>query len=71
MGLFWYVLYRDGIAHGVRRAHDLDGAIVVAGALLREGRDVVQLGPTDKKRRDATIGGHEIRRLCSELASLP
>jgi hypothetical protein len=41
-----------------------DAAIVAAERLNRDGREVVQVGPLDKRRADEAIGTSEIRRLC-------
>jgi hypothetical protein len=60
----WYVLFRDGFGHGVRATDCFDTAIVTAGHLHRDGREVVQVGPLDKRRADEVIGTSEIRRLC-------
>jgi len=60
----WYVLYRDDFGHGVRAADGFDAAIVTAGHLHRDGRDVVQVGPLDEKRANEAIGTSELRRLC-------
>jgi len=51
----WYVLYRDGPGHSIREADGFDAAIVAAWQLNRDGRDVVQIGPLDKKRANEVI----------------
>jgi hypothetical protein len=63
----WYVLYHDGIAHYVRRAGDLEGAIRAAACLLADGRVVDQVGPLNDEDRDGVIGPSEIRQRCAAL----
>jgi len=64
----WYVLYRDGPGHSIREADGFDAAIVAAWQLNRDGRDVVQIGPLDKKRANEVIGASEIQRVCALIA---
>jgi hypothetical protein len=63
----WYVLYHDGIAHYVRRAGDLEGAIRAAACILADGRVVDQVGSLNDEHRDRVIGPSEIRQRCAAL----
>src|SRR5260370_29046468 len=63
----WYVLYHDGIAHYVRRAGDLEGAIRAAACLLADGRVVDQVGSLNDEDREDVIGPSEIRQRCAAL----
>jgi hypothetical protein len=63
----WYVLYHDGIAHYVRRAGDLDGAIRAAACILADGRVVDQVGSLNDEDREDVIGPSEIRQRCAAL----
>jgi len=63
----WYVLYRGRHGHSVRAVSCFDGAVSIASQLRREGREVVQLGPRDRRRADEVIGAGEIQRLCAGL----
>jgi hypothetical protein len=66
----WYVLYHDSIAHYVRRASDLEGALLTAACLLDEGGIVDQVGPLDDKDRREVIDRFQIRRGCAALLKL-
>jgi len=63
----WYVLYRDGLRHGVRATDGFDAAIGTAWQLHRDGRDVIQVGPRDQQRADEMIGANEIKRICARM----
>jgi hypothetical protein len=63
----WYVLYRGRHGHSVRAVPCFDGAISAAWQLRRDGRDVVQVGPRDRKRAGEVIGAGEIQRICARL----
>jgi hypothetical protein len=63
----WYVLYHDRIAHYLRRACDLEGAIRAAACLLADGRVVDQVGSLNDGCRDGVIGPSEIRQRCAAL----
>jgi hypothetical protein len=63
----WYVLFRGDHGHSVRAASCFDGAIDAARQLRRDGRDVVQVGPRDRKRADEVIGASEIQRICASI----
>jgi hypothetical protein len=63
----WYVLYRGHHGHSVRATAGFDGAIDAARQLRRAGRDVVQVGPRDRKRADEVIGASEIQRICASI----
>ena len=63
----WYVLFRDGFGHGVRATDCFDAAILAAGRLQSDGREIVQLGPLDKGRAHEVLATSEIRRrLCGQ-----
>jgi hypothetical protein len=61
----WYVLYRDGPGHSIRATDGFDSAIGTAWQLRRDGRNVIQVGPRDKRRSDEVIGANEIKRICA------
>ncbi len=63
----WYILYHDGGGHNVRRARDIESAILAAAFLLADGRVVVQVGPMNDEGREAVIGPSEIRQRCAAL----
>jgi hypothetical protein len=70
----WYVLYRGRYGHSVRAAACFDEAISAAWQLRRDGRDVIQVGPRDRRRADEVIDAGEIQRICAllgEEAALP
>jgi hypothetical protein len=63
----WYVVYHDGIAHYLRRAGDLEGAIRAMACILADGRVVDQVGSLNDEDREGVIGPSEIRQRCAAL----
>jgi hypothetical protein len=63
----WYILYHDAGGHNVRRARDVESAILAAAFLLPGGRIVVQIGPMNYEGREAVMGPSEIRQRCAAL----
>jgi hypothetical protein len=60
----WYVVFKDGSEARIQTAADKDDALWLAGALSRQGRHVLCVGPFGQEdRSDQEIKGTVLRTL--------
>jgi len=52
----------------IRKTDDFEAAIGVAKQLYRDGQEVVQIEPLERKRANEVIAASETRRVCRSRA---